>query len=173
MSERVDIVMARGAFGSGEHETTASCLETIETLALEGATVLDVGSGTGILAIACLHLGAATATCVDVAARAVASARANAELNGLGDRITHVCGELGDVAPAQYDLVLANLYGDLVLALAAELASRVRRGGTLLLSGVLWEYTYPVVQRMERSGLRLRDSRMLAEYSTLVLARAE
>jgi len=167
--QRIDIVMARGAFGSGEHETTASCLETLETLEVAGARVLDVGSGTGILAIACLELGAAHAVCVDISFEAVTSARVNGDLNGVNDRMTHVCGELGDVPPGRFDVVLANIYGDLILELADPLVARVRSGGTLLLSGVLWEYNFPVAQRLERLGLRVRDNRMLEEYSTLVL----
>jgi ribosomal protein L11 methyltransferase len=161
--------MARGAFGSGEHETTASCLEVLETLDLAGARILDVGSGTGILAIASLELGAAHAVCVDISSDAVAAARENAELNGVNDRITHVRGELGDCPARRFELVVANIYGDLILELADELAARVQPGGQLLLSGILWEYTFPVAQRFERLGFRRRVSRMLEEYSTLLL----
>jgi ribosomal protein L11 methyltransferase len=169
VSGRTDIVMARGAFGSGEHETTASCLEVIEALPVRGARVLDVGSGTGILAIATLIRGAAHAVCVDVEARAVASARENAELNGVDERITHVCGVLADVPEGVFDLVLANIYGDLILDLAEQLVGRARRGATVVLSGILWEYNFPVTQRMERLGLRARANHMLDEYSTVVL----
>ena len=92
---RVDVVLTRGAFGSGEHETTASCLEMLEGLeGIRGATVLDLGSGTGVLAIAALELGAGHAVCVDIDPASVATARRNCELNGGLERT--IGGDRGD-----------------------------------------------------------------------------
>lgn len=168
----VVVVLDRGAFGSGEHETTRSCLEELEGLAgLGGAEVLDLGSGTGVLAIAALKLGAARAVCVDLDARAVETARRNAGLNGVGDRATHVLGTLADVPPGPYDLVLANLYADVLLPIAGELAQRVRPRGTLLLSGVDWEHAWDVRSRYEALGCSTLRVRMLEEYCTLLLKR--
>jgi ribosomal protein L11 methyltransferase len=170
--DRIDIVMARGAFGSGEHETTASCIEEIERLSdLSRASVLDVGSGTGILAIVCLRLAAARAVCVDIDPKAVESARLNALHNGLSDRVEHICGVLEDVGECGFDVVLANLYGDIVLEISEGLVERTRGGGTLVLSGVAWEYNFDVRRRFERLGCRVLRNRMLDEYSTLVLAK--
>lgn len=167
---RIDLVMARGAFGSGEHETTASCLETLETLPeVAGASVLDLGSGTGILTIAALKLGAAHALCIDIDPEAVASARRNGDLNGVGDRAAHVAGTLGDAPLGAFDLVLANIYGDLLLDLAADLAARPRPGGRLLLSGMLWGYNYEVRQAFENLGCTVVRNRMLEEFSTVLL----
>jgi ribosomal protein L11 methyltransferase len=164
------VMLERGAFGSGEHETTRSCLEELERLApLRGARVLDLGSGTGVLAIAALKLGAARAVCVDVDARAVATARRNAQLNGLGDRIAHHLGTLADADPGPYDLVVANLYADVLLPVAGTLVPRVRAGGALLLSGVDWEHAWEVRRRYEELGCSPLRVRMLEEYCTLVL----
>jgi len=119
--------MARGAFGSGEHETTASCLEILETLPeVRGARVLDLGSGTGILAIAAIRLGASRAVCIDVDPAAAHSARRNCRLNRVGDRVEHVVGRLEDSPSAGFDLAIANLYGDLLLGLGREICARVR-----------------------------------------------
>jgi ribosomal protein L11 methyltransferase len=97
----IDLVMQRGAFGSGEHETTESCLKVLEQRPeVKGAHVLDLGSGTGILAIAALKLGARHVVCVDIEQDAVESARVNCRLNHIDHRVTHVTGTL-DGHPAR------------------------------------------------------------------------
>ncbi|HKI52374.1 MAG TPA: 50S ribosomal protein L11 methyltransferase [Geothermobacteraceae bacterium] len=168
--ERLDLIMERGAFGSGEHETTHSCLELLEDLPeVRQADLLDLGSGTGILAIAALKLGAAAATCVDISPEAVDNCRHNCVLNGCADQVTHVAGSLSDLGSRNFDLVLANIYGDLLLQFASDLASRVRPGGLLLLSGILWEYNFAVRQTYAAAGCELLRNRMLEEFSTLLL----
>ena len=171
-SGRVTVVVAPGAFGSGEHETTASCLEALEEIpGLIGSHVLDLGSGTGILAIAALGLGAARAVCVDVDERAVATARHNCELNGVAGRVTHVHGTLADVGSSGFDVALANLHGELLVTLAESLVAAVRPGGYLVLSGILWEDDFTVRQRYEVLGCSLESHRFLEEYATLVFRR--
>jgi ribosomal protein L11 methyltransferase len=170
-SERIDLVLATGAFGSGEHETTASCLEMLEGLesAISGARVLDLGSGTGILAIAALKLGAKAAVCVDVETAAVETARRICELNRLTDRVRHVHGRLEDMGEDDFDLVLANLHGDVLVAVADELVTRCAAAAPLILSGILWEDSYTVRQRYQDLGCELLRHRMLEEYCTVVL----
>ena len=169
-SDRIDLVMQRGAFGSGEHETTESCLELLETLpGINGARVLDLGSGTGVLAIAALKLGAAHAVCVDIEPDAVETARINCELNGLEEQVTHITGTLDLVSEEDFDLVLANIYGDILLMLAEPLAAKVKPGGTLLLSGILWEYNFDVRQAYERQGFEVIKNLMLDEFSTVLM----
>ncbi|WP_027716189.1 50S ribosomal protein L11 methyltransferase [Desulfuromonas sp. TF] len=167
---RIDLVMDRGAFGSGEHETTASCLEILAELPeVRGARVLDLGSGTGILAFAALKLGAARAVCVDINPQAVETARRNGELNGLTDRLIHRAGTLGSAGEDPFDLVLANIYGDILLNLAEDLTRRARPGALLLLSGILWEYNFEVRQHYERLGCEIIRNRMLEQFSTVLL----
>lgn len=169
-SERLDLVMQRGAFGSGEHETTASCLEWLAELpAVVDANLLDLGSGTGILALAALRLGAASAVCVDTSAQAVATCRHNCALNGFGERVIQVNGSLADLELTGFDLAFANIYGDLLRQFAADLARRVRPGGWLILSGILWEDNYAVRQAYQEVGCRIERNRMLADYSSLLL----
>lgn len=166
---RIDLVMARGAFGSGEHETTASCIEIMEALDLTGKRFLDLGSGTGILAIAAVKLGAAGGVCVDIEEDAVESARHNCKLNRVGSEIEHLCGTLDDIAESDFDVVLANIYGDILLAICDQLVPKVKPDGTLLLSGILWEYNFDVRHKYERTGCELVRNRMLEEFSTVLL----
>jgi len=170
---RIDLVMARGAFGSGEHETTASCLELLETLeGVQGARVLDVGSGTAILTVAALKLGARRASCVDIDPIAVASGILSCRLNAIEAPVEHLTGTLADSAGNDFDLVLANIYGDILLDIADDLVARTRTGGYLLLSGILWEYNFDVRQRYRHLGCEVKRNKMLEEFSTVLLQRS-
>lgn len=169
-SDRIDIIMARGAFGSGEHETTASCIELLETLPdLPNQKILDLGSGTAILSIAAIKLGARHSLCVDIAEDAVKSALYNCKLNGIADEIEHRCGTLDNVQESEFDLVLGNIYGDILLDVCNDLVPKVCEGGTLLLSGILWEYNFDVRRKFERAGCTVLKNRMLDEFSTVLL----
>ncbi len=166
----IDLVVPLGAFGSGEHETTASCLEELEELApFDGMRALDVGCGTGILALAALRLGADCAVGVDISAKAAVTTRRSACLNQLGDRIAVVLGPLDAVKPAGYGLVLANLHGDLLLELAESIVAAAGPTAPIVLSGIAWEYAFPVREEFTSLGCNLVRERWLEEYLTLVL----
>jgi len=171
--DRIDLVMAPGAFGSGEHETSASCLELLEDLPdPEGARVLDLGSGTGILAIAALALGARGALCVDVDPAAVRTCQLNCELNGVADRVEHLCGSIDEVAAEPFEWVLANIYGDILLRVAEALVARTRPGGALLLSGILHQDDFEVRKRYQELGCAVLRTRALEEFTTVLLRNA-
>ena len=166
--DRLNLLMERGAFGSGEHETTESCLAVLGEMTFTGQEkVLDLGSGTGILAIAALLLGAGRAWCVDIEADAVRSCQLNCRLNGIEQRVKHVCGTLEDLDAGPFDLLLANIYGDILLQVAKGLTARAAPGARLLLSGILWEYNFDVRQAYQRLGWALEKNYMLGEFSTL------
>jgi ribosomal protein L11 methyltransferase len=170
---RIELIIARGAFGSGEHETTASCLETLGRLScVAGARVLDVGCGTGILAIAALKLGAESAVGVDIDSRAVACARVNAELNEVQERLRLVTGGIEDLGDQTFDLVLANIYGDLLLQLGGEIVQRTAPSAHLVLSGILWEDNFDVVKLFTKLGCTTCSNHLLTEYSTIILRRS-
>lgn len=172
-TSRTELIMQRGAFGSGEHETTVSCLEFLENLPdLERARLLDLGSGTGILSIAALKLGAAQAVCIDIDPQAVETAQSNCRVNGVADRTTHIVGTLADLATSDFDLVLANIYGDILLDLANPLTAALRKGGHLLLSGILWEDNFPVRQAYADRGCEILANRFLEEFSTVLARKA-
>lgn len=127
------------AFGSGTHPTTALCLRWLDRLAgegeLRGATVLDFGCGSGILALAALKLGAASAIGVDNDPQALTASFDNAERNGVGERLAVYLPE--DEPPAIYPVVVANILASALDALAETLAKRVAPGGRIALSGIL------------------------------------
>ncbi|ORJ59567.1 50S ribosomal protein L11 methyltransferase [Geothermobacter hydrogeniphilus] len=171
---RIKLIIDKGAFGSGEHETTASCLEMMERMPeINGSRLLDLGSGTGILAIGALKLGADEAVCVDISPGAIRTCEHNCDLNDLRTRVRLVTGTLASLKGEVFDLVVANIYGDLLLDLADQLVAGVKPGGHLLLSGILWEYNFDVRQAYQRLGCELVENRMLKEFSTLRLKRGD
>lgn len=125
------------AFGTGTHPTTALCLEWLDRHPPTGLEVLDYGCGSGILALAALRLGAVAAIGVDHDPQALEASWANARRNGLAERLRVY--PPGDEPQVPADLVLANILAAPLIDLAAELARRVRPGGSILLSGILQE----------------------------------
>ncbi len=126
------------AFGTGEHPTTALCLTWLTEQDLSDATLIDYGTGSGILAMAALKLGAARTTGVDIDAKAVEIARENLARNGLGERFT-ACTPDELPANASADVVLANILANPLRELAPQLTRLLKPGGQLVLSGMLAE----------------------------------
>ena len=160
---RVDPKMS---FGTGYHESTRLCLRLLSEHPPEaadsasgaeasGATVLDVGTGTGVLALAALMLGAESAWGVDVDPWSVPNAEENAERNGFAERFTVREGSL-EVAPeGPYDLVLANILKSTILPMLPDLVARLASGGDMVLAGILRTERDEVVEACEAAGLAL------------------
>ena len=166
------ILGKKGAFGSGEHETTAACLEIMPAVpGISGSRVLDLGSGTGILALAAARLGAASVVAVDLEEAAVVSCRENVALNGLEQQIIAICGELAAVPDQLFELVLANIYADILVPLAEQLTAMTMPGGHLLLSGIPLQDKFDVVQCYSRFGCRMVDSRIGEDFATYLFCR--
>jgi ribosomal protein L11 methyltransferase len=127
------------------HPTTALCLQWLDSLDLNGQAVLDYGCGSGILALAALKLGAASALGVDNDPQALAASVDNAERNGVGARL-QVCRP-EDETPRQYPVVVANILASALDALAETLAARVSPGGAIALSGILHGQEPALLQR--------------------------
>ena len=155
------------AFGTGLHPTTRLCLAALEPLAddgrLAGARVLDVGCGSGILAIAAVRLGAAAALGVDTDPIAVEATSANARRNRLGRRIRAREGSLPSGEPP-FDVVLANLIAGVLVPLAGALRDELRPGGTLLASGIFIDREAEVGDAFEAAGLELTGRRAEGEW---------
>ena len=154
-----DVILALDpgmAFGTGLHPTTRLCLAALEALAdaglIAGARVLDVGCGSGILAITALKLGATEALGVDTDPIAIESTLANARRNRLARRIHARVGSLPSGEPP-FDVVLANLIAGVLMPLAGALRDELRPGGTLLASGIFIDRETEVRGAFEAAGL--------------------
>jgi len=146
------------AFGTGHHETTRLCLERLEVLARDTKTpspgsLLDVGTGSGILAIGAALLGFGPVVGVDVDPEAVEVARENVSLNSLTLRVEVRVGSVGEISK-RFDVVVANLQAYPLMALAPGLVDRTGEGGRLLLSGILLEQERDVRDVYESLGFR-------------------
>ena len=122
-------------FGTGHHATTRLCLEMLQTLEVRGARVLDIGTGSGVLALAAWKLGATDVTAVDNDPDALQNARENIERNGAGPAIDIIQDDLRGLRIQRADVVLANLTGAVLVRYADELRGLAVDGGYLILSG--------------------------------------
>ena len=155
------------AFGTGTHETTRLCLESLEDLASRrplGRT-LDLGSGTGLLAVAAGRLGAGPLVASDIDPEATASSRLHARLNGARAHVVRADGGRG-FRPGSFDLVLANLMALLLIDRASEIRALVAPGGALVVSGLLLDDVPPVRDAYAACGVP--RERTLGEWAALV-----
>lgn len=161
------------AFGTGTHPTTRLCMELLEERIGAGARVLDVGTGSGILAIAAAHLGAASIDAIEVDPVAARHGRENIERNGLADRIALYEGTLDSrFDDERYDLVLANIIARILTELADDLTRVVSNDGTLVLSGIIEGKEAMVTERFEALGFRLDERRQMDDWVAHVWRRS-
>lgn len=172
-----DVVVALDpgmAFGTGLHPTTRLCLAAIETLAdrgrLDGARVLDVGCGSGILAIAAVKLGAASAYGLDTDPIAIEATLANARRNAVVRRVRARTGSLPSGQPA-FHVVLANLIAGVLVGLAPGLHAELLDGGTVLASGIFVDREAEVRTAFAEAGLEVRDRTAEGEWVALEAVR--
>ncbi len=153
-TDRTVITMDPGmAFGTGTHETTSLCLETLDSLVKGGERVLDIGTGSGILAIAALKLGAAVAEGVDIDPMCVRTAGENARRNGVQDRFTVLVGDLSDKASGQYNIITANIVAAAILSLAPHVPALMAPGARFIASGIIDTRKDEVLTGLRAAGL--------------------
>jgi ribosomal protein L11 methyltransferase len=156
------------AFGTGLHPTTQMCLAALEELTRPETTVLDLGTGSGILAIAAARLGAGRVLAVDNDPVAVKTARGNVVSNGVQGTVSVVYGSLADV-PGSYDLVVVNILARVIVEMMQEgLANRVRPGGRLITAGIIADQEPEVVAALEQKRLALVERRQTGDWVCLV-----
>lgn len=171
----VDIILdPKQAFGTGHHATTRMLLEWLEENVRGGKTVLDVGTGSGLLAMVALRLGAGRAIGLDHDPVAIECARDYRRENGFGQELELVCDTLSNLTGlVRPSLVLANLDRRTLLMLADDLARYGKEGATLLLSGVLVDQETEILEQYSRRGLYLADRRERDEWVALKLLQPE
>jgi ribosomal protein L11 methyltransferase len=160
------------AFGTGEHATTASCLRLLCDIVSSSSSpwsLLDVGTGTGILAIAAAKLGANRIDAIDLDATAVKTARQNCRLNGCS-RIVRV--RRADILkidkPGSYDVVTANLFSDLLVKAAPGLLRTTRPGGFLIVSGILRDQVEGVTKSLRKLNMKIIEKRTRGKWCALL-----
>ena len=147
------------AFGTGTHATTRLCMELLEQSITPGCTVLDVGCGSGILAVCSVLLGASHADGVDIDELAVKIAGENAALNQAADRTHFVQGDLTDKISGQYDVICANIVADVIIRLCPSLRRFLQPGGYFLASGIIDERSVEVEKAIRDCGMYITDRR--------------
>jgi ribosomal protein L11 methylase PrmA len=170
------IVLVQGqAFGTGLHESTRLMLRRLERIRPEGLQVLDIGAGSGILGFACLHLGAARVSCVELERAACAELRENRALNAVAPSAMPVLAgayPLRRLQGRRFPLLLANLVTPLLLALMPKLARQTAPGGALLCSGIhSAAEARQVTAAARREGLRLKSGSRLRRWHGLHFVR--
>jgi len=167
--DSVELVLDPGmAFGTGLHPTTQQCLEALSMLPLEGKSVLDVGTGSGILAIAAAKRGASPVVAVDTDSLAVGAARENAVRNGVAIPVGE--GSAADV-PGRFDVVIANIVSPVLQRIAPDLAARLSGGGTLLVAGISAPAERATREALESARLEVLDRTVRDDWIALALGR--
>ena len=125
------------AFGTGTHATTSLCLELLENHIKKGTKMLDIGTGSGILAIAAALLGADTAIGVDIDAQSVKTAKENAEINNVKGKCQFIVGDLADKISGKFDVICANIVADVIIKLFDNVKNFMTDDGVLIISGII------------------------------------
>ncbi|MBA4379892.1 MAG: 50S ribosomal protein L11 methyltransferase, partial [Anaerolinea sp.] len=184
-STRIPIKIDPGmAFGTGTHPTTQLCLELLETLfeshsslITRHSSLIDIGCGSGILSIAALKLGAASALGVDIDEAAVKASRENAAANGVSENLNLGVGSVAEVLAGRFgvrqaSLVLANILAPVIIRLFdVGLDELVAPSGALILSGILQEQVEPVVSAARTRGMKLVEKRQMGDWVAVTLKR--
>ena len=153
------------AFGTGTHETTKMCIEHLVDYLKEGQSVLDIGCGSGILAIAAMKLGAKSAQLVDISPLAVKIARENGEINGLYQpEYTVKEGNLTDDIDGQFDIITANIIADIIIPLCSDIRDYMKNETVLITSGIIKERAGDVEKAFAENHLTVIQKRELGDW---------
>lgn len=144
------------AFGTGTHETTALCLSVLDKIVKGNERMLDIGTGSGILAIAALKLGASSAEGVDIDPMCVRTAGENAALNGVQDKFKVLVGDLSQKASGKYDIICANIVAAAIISLAPSILPLLADDAVFVASGIIDTRKDEVLAALEKAGLAIK-----------------
>ncbi len=171
--EKVVLLDSNMAFGTGEHETTSTCVELMQEYITPNSVCIDVGCGSGILGISAVKLGAAKAYLTDIDPIAVESATHNAKLNGVDEKTVVAHSNLRENTEVQGDIMMANITGEVLKMLAPSIPKNLKKDGVLILSGIIESRLEMVKAAYEAVGMQVVFQRRKGEWFALVLRHKE
>lgn len=157
------------AFGTGTHATTSLCLNILDKCVEKDISVLDIGCGSGILAIASVLLGADKALGVDIDAQSVKTAKENAEINNISDKTEFIVGDLADKVTGKYNIVCANIVADVIIKLLPDVAQFMEKDGILIVSGIIDIRKDDVLSAVEQNGFEIVNEAYRDNWCAFVL----
>lgn len=166
--EKTVVIGSNMAFGTGEHETTSMCVELLQKYVDENDTVIDVGTGSGILGIAAAKLGAKNVIMTDIDECAITAAEQNIKLNGVKNAKVYLKNLLDDNT-VKGDVIVANIMAEVLIAFAAGLKSNLKSGGRVILSGILTDRLDKVIAAYKAQGFTLIDTEIKGEWAAIAL----
>lgn len=147
------------AFGTGTHATTSLCLELLEKYSENGKAMLDIGCGSGILAIASVLLGCEKAVGVDIDAQSVKTAKENAEINNVSENSEFTVGDLAEKVQGKYNIVCANIVADVIIRLFENVADYMAEDAVFITSGIIDIRANDVLKAAREYGFKIEEER--------------
>jgi len=157
------------AFGTGTHATTSLCLGILDECVKSGDKVLDIGCGSGILAIASVLLGADEAFGVDIDAQSVKTAKENAQINNISDKTQFVVGDLADKVSGKYNIVCANIVADVIVRLLPDVGQFMTDDGIIIISGIIDIRKEDVLSAVRENGFTIEAESYRENWCAFVL----
>jgi len=161
------------AFGSGYHDTTVLCLSMLEKNIRPGDKVIDVGTGSGILAIGAAMCGAKDVLAIDIDPYAIQTAAQNIEINGVGNTVRIQQGDLLDHVEESCRICVANIIADVIIGFAKPLMKHIQPGGLFICSGIVAEREAEVLSALESAGYQVIEIRRTEEWVAICSGRSE
>ncbi|WP_100398295.1 50S ribosomal protein L11 methyltransferase [Bacillus sp. FJAT-44742] len=156
------------AFGTGTHATTVLCLQALEKEVKKNNTVVDVGTGSGVLSIAAAKLGASSVTALDVDDMAVSIAQENAQVNKVDSIVSARQNNLLKTIDEQYDVVVANILAEIIIRMVEDARKVIKPGGTFITSGIIAAKKDEVKNKLESSGFEIKETIELEDWVAFI-----
>lgn len=161
------------AFGTGTHATTSLCLEMLQDKITPDTKMLDIGTGSGILALSAVLLGAENAVGVDIDAQSVKTAKENAEINGISDKTEFIVGDLADKVSGKYDVICANIVADVIIRLLPDAKAFMKDNTSLIISGIIDIRKDDVLSAVAENGFTVTEESYRDNWCAFTLVKGE
>ena len=159
------------AFGTGTHATTSLCLELLQDKICDGVKMLDIGCGSGILALASVLLGAENAVGVDIDAQSVKTATENAQINNISDKAKFIVGDLADKISGKYEVICANIVADVIIRLLPDVDKFMTDNGVLIISGIIDIRKEDIFEAVAKNGFTIIEEKYKDNWCAFVLSK--